>query len=88
MQTTANDYRLVTLDIAIAPYRGVSLRTARNWIRDGRLPAARAGRGYLVDPLDVERLLAPTLRQPLPRAERESPTARAERQLREAGVDV
>jgi excisionase family DNA binding protein len=86
MQTTAHDYRLVTLDVAIAPYRGVSLRTARGWIRDGKLPAAKAGRGYLVDPADVARLLTPQLRAAGTRPKRESENARAERQLAEAGV--
>jgi excisionase family DNA binding protein len=86
MQQTANDYRLVTLDIAIAPYRGVSLRTARNWIRDGLLPAARAGRGYLVDPADVANLLRPVVRPATANPERETPSQREQRQLREAGI--
>jgi excisionase family DNA binding protein len=86
MQTTTHDYRLVTLDVAIAAYKGVSLRTARNWIRDGKLPAAKAGRGYLVDPADVARLLTPQLRAVPARAGRESENARAVRQLAHAGV--
>lgn len=86
MQTSANDYRLVTLDIAIAPYRGVSLRTARNWIRDGKLPATKAGRGYLVSPDDVAALLRPVLRTPASGAKRESPNERAARQLAAAGL--
>lgn len=84
-KTTA---RLVTLDIAIAPYHGVSLRTARNWIRNGLLPAAKLGRGYLVSPDDVARLLAPKLRAAPAKAERETPMARAVRQLRRAGIDA
>jgi excisionase family DNA binding protein len=86
MQTMDRNYRLVTLDVAIAIYKGVSLRTARNWIRDGKLPAAKAGRGYLVDPADVARLLTPQLRTPPTKPGRESPTARAERQLAQAGI--
>jgi excisionase family DNA binding protein len=88
MQTTASGYDLVTLDVAIQPYRGVSLRTARNLIRDGRLPATKLGRSYLVSPADVAALLRPVLRQVAERPKREGENARAERQLRAAGVDV
>ena len=86
MQTTTPNYRLVTLNVAIALYKGVSLRTARNWIRDGKLPAAKAGRGYLVDPADVARLLTPQLRAAPAKCRRESENARAERQLAQAGL--
>jgi excisionase family DNA binding protein len=87
MQSTEPHYELLPLCEAIRPYRGVSLRTARNWIRDGKLPATKAGRGYLVSPADVGRLLTPVIRS-APRPKRESENARALRQLREAGVDA
>ncbi len=86
MQTSASDYSLVTLDVAIARYRGVSLRTARNWIRDGKLPAVKAGRGYLVDPADVAALLKPTLRAASERSTRESERERIARQLANSGI--
>jgi excisionase family DNA binding protein len=78
--------KLVTLGMAIAPYHGVSLRTARNWIRDGKLAAVKVGPRYLVDPSDVARLLTPTLRPKAAKRGRESETERIDRQLREAGI--
>jgi excisionase family DNA binding protein len=86
MQTTASDYDLVTLDVAIARYRGVSLRTARNWIRDGKLLATKAGRSYLIAPSDLAALLRPVVRAPAERATRETPSEREERQLAAAGI--
>jgi excisionase family DNA binding protein len=86
MQQAERQYKLVTLDTAISPYKGISLRTARNWITSGRLPATKVGPRYLVDPDDVARLLAPTLRTKPARPGRESENARAERQLANAGL--
>lgn len=79
---------LVTLDIAIKPYKGVSRSMARKWIREGRLPATKIGRAYLVSPADLASLLRPTLRQPSKgeRKKRETETERAERQLAKAGL--
>ena len=86
MQQPTNDYRLVTLDIAIAPYAGVSIGTARRWIKAGKLPAAKAGRSYLVDPRDVAALLRPVVRGAPEKPEPETPRQRAERQLARAGL--
>jgi excisionase family DNA binding protein len=90
MAATSSDVSpsLLTLDEAIAPYRGVTIPMVRAWIRRGELPAVRAGRGYLVDPADLAARLRPTLRTPPARPSRESETARAERQLREAGIST
>lgn len=61
---------LVPLIDAIAPYRGVSLRSVREWIKSGKLPASKVGRNYLVDPADVAALLRPTLRTSPPPGKR------------------
>jgi excisionase family DNA binding protein len=88
MQAIATDAALVTLDEAIRPYKGVSLRMIRGWIACGRLPATRLGRAYLVAPSDVAALLTPKLRAVPDRQRRETPTERAERQLAAAGVGL
>ncbi len=78
---------LLPLRDALVRYPGISLETARRLIRDGKLPAVLIGRIYLVSPADVAKLFAPKLRNgPAPRKPRESETARAERQLTEAGL--
>lgn len=76
---------LITLDEAVQRYP-VSKVTLRKKIAAGLLPASKPGRNILVRLEDVDRLLAPVARQPQSLAERETPTARAERQLAEAGV--
>jgi hypothetical protein len=58
----------------------------RAWIRRGELAATRAGKSYLIDPVDLAARLRPTLRAPRPPTRRESPTQRTERQLRQAGI--
>jgi excisionase family DNA binding protein len=80
------DVELVTIDLVIRRYRGVNARMVRRWIHTGRLPAAKIGRAYLVSPADVAELLRPTLRPPVPRTTRETPTARAERLLAASGI--
>jgi len=78
--------RLVPLDEAMRPYRGVTRRMLQCWVRTGRLPAVRAGRGYLVSPADLASLLTPKLREPKARKPRESESSRIARQLAQAGV--
>ncbi|MGD0679751.1 MAG: hypothetical protein ABSC94_30570 [Polyangiaceae bacterium] len=80
-----SDAVLIPLQAALKPY-SVPLRTGRRKIKQGELPASKPGREWLVNPDDVARLFAPTLRAPQSRSVRESETARAERQLREAGI--
>jgi len=77
---------LVTLDEALRPYPAVSVRSGREWIKRGRLPAVKVGKQYLVAPGDVAALLRPTLRQAALRPVRESEKARIARQLADAGI--
>jgi excisionase family DNA binding protein len=77
--------QLLTLDEAIKPY-SISKRTARRLIAAGKLPASQPGRELLVNPDDLARLLAPTLRPAAAKPRRESETSRIERQLAEAGL--
>jgi excisionase family DNA binding protein len=86
MPAETSNARLLPLDEAVAPYRGVNVRMARRWIAAGRLPATKVGRGYLVSPDDVAALLRPTLREPKARLTRESESVRIARQLAEAGI--
>jgi excisionase family DNA binding protein len=84
-----NTARLVTLAAALAAYPGVSLRTGRALIASGRLPAAKIGREYFVDPSDVANLFKPVLRVPSADIVRgEGPTARENRQLAASGIVV
>jgi len=76
---------LIPLDEACQLF-SISIRTGRRMVRTGQLPATKPGREYLVSADDMAALLRPTLRPATSRAGRESPTARAERQLREAGI--
>jgi excisionase family DNA binding protein len=78
--------RLTTIEDAIRPYCGLSVAMLRAWIRRGKLPATRAGKGYLIDPRDLADLLRPTLRPSPAHRARESESARIERQLAQAGV--
>jgi excisionase family DNA binding protein len=77
---------LMTIEEAIGRYHGVTRAMVRAWIRRGEFPAVRAGKSYLIDPRDLEHRLRPTLRTSTARPVRESPTARAERQLQRAGI--
>ncbi len=79
---------LVTISEAIKPYRGVSIKMVRAWIRRGELAAVRAGRNYLIDPRDLANRLTPRLQTPKAPKKRETQTERIERQLRNAGIDV
>jgi len=87
-RTQTREPSLLPLEEALAPYRGVSVRSARALIASGRLPAAKVGRAYLVAPDDLARLLAPVLRAPVGAQRGEGPNARADRQLASAGFDV
>jgi hypothetical protein len=78
--------KLITLAAAITGYDGVTVPMLRAWIKRGKLPATKAGKSYLVDPVDLAGLLRPTLRTPASRPARESEAARTERQLRQAGI--
>jgi excisionase family DNA binding protein len=75
---------LVPLRAAMARY-SLTVRTGRALIRAGKLAATKVGREWLVRIDDVDRLLTPTIRtRPAPK--RESETARAKRQLENAGI--
>jgi excisionase family DNA binding protein len=76
---------LLPLALALAPFH-VSVRTGRRLVRDGKLPATKIGREYLVSPDDVRALLTPTSRATTPKPKRESESARVARQLSEAGI--
>jgi excisionase family DNA binding protein len=76
---------LITLDAVCALYQGVSKRTLRALIARGSLPASKIGRAYFVAPADVAQLFAPTVRAPAGARHAESPSAREDRQLRDAG---
>jgi excisionase family DNA binding protein len=78
--------KLLTLEQAADLLGAVNARTLRARIRRGELPAVKTGRAYLVSAEDVARLYTPMVRVPLARPGRETPTQRAERQLREAGI--
>lgn len=78
--------KLVTLPAAIDGYDGLSVPMLRAWIKRGKLPATRAGKSYLIDPADLAALLRPTLRAASSRPARESESAKADRQLRAAGI--
>jgi len=52
------------------------------------LPATKPGKEYLVRVEDLAALLAPQLRAPAPMLGRESPNAKALRQLAAAGLAV
>ena len=79
-----NTIRLVSLRTAVSNYEGVTVRSARAWIAQGRLPAVRAGRQYLVHPRDLARLLRPTVCTPTSELTRES--LRAREACHEAGT--
>ena len=78
---------LITLDEAVRKYP-ISKRTIRHKIATGELPASKPGRALLICDADLARLLAPTLRTAVARPKPESPTARAKRQLRSAGLQI
>jgi excisionase family DNA binding protein len=80
------DPALCPIDQAIVPYAGVTVPMVRAWIRRGELPAVRAGKSYLIDPRDLALRLTPKLRPRKEGKKRETPTARALRQLRNAGI--
>jgi excisionase family DNA binding protein len=65
-------------------------RQVRTAIHSGKLPANRPGtRDYRILAEDAERLFGiVTVCTPASRLERESPTARAARQLRDAGIST
>ena len=81
-QTLVEDAQpaLVTLDVAIGPYRGLTIRTIRALIAAGRLPAIKVGRNLMVDPRDLASVLRPVVRQPAPG------TARRTQNHRRAGT--
>ncbi len=79
------DVILIPLREALKRY-SVPLRTGRRKIAAGELPAIKPGREFLVSPLDVARIFAPTLHTDRLKPKRESENARAERQLSEAGL--
>jgi excisionase family DNA binding protein len=47
----------------VAEYLGVHEQTVRRWVHLGELPAAKTGRQFRIDPEDVERFAAPTIRK-------------------------
>ena len=47
---------LLTLP-AVARYASVSVRTVRKWVRQGKLPATKPGRAYLVNRAEMVRAL-------------------------------
>lgn len=63
---------------AAAALASVSIKTVRRWIRDGRLPAYRAGRVCRVKRADLEALLHDGVR-PVRKDVRLSPEAQARR---------
>ncbi len=75
---------LLTLVAALAPYPGVSVRTARRLIRCGRLPAAKIGRSWYVRPADVARLFATAVLKASAHS-KESARQRMDQALRKAG---
>jgi excisionase family DNA binding protein len=84
-----DEERLVTLDAAASLIGGdVSPRKLIRLIAAGKLPAAKVGRGYLVDPRDVRALFTPKLRLPRAERERRSPKEREREQLAAAGIVV
>jgi hypothetical protein len=83
---TQSPHVLVTLETARKPYESVSVRTLREAIARGALPASKIGRCLMVSPADVAALFAPKLRRQPRRPQRETPNQRAERQLRAAGI--
>jgi excisionase family DNA binding protein len=76
----------VALRIAVKAITGLSVRTARQLIKAGKLPAAKIGRDYFIRPEDLRRIFEPTVRQAAEKPQRESATARIARQLAAAGV--
>lgn len=51
----------------VAEQLGMHVRTIRNWIQEGRLPATRVGRRYRVDSADLDTLLGRSARAPVRR---------------------
>jgi excisionase family DNA binding protein len=82
-RTTTSVPALLPLEDALAPYPGVSIRTARALVASGRLPAVRIGKGYHVRPADLADLFRPVAR-PLA-GRRLTPAERSDDALREAG---
>jgi excisionase family DNA binding protein len=54
----------------VAEQLGMHVRTIRNWIHEGRLPATRVGRRYRIESGDLDALLGRTARAPVPRERR------------------
>ncbi len=79
--------QLITL-LAACEQFSIPLRTGRRLVRTGKLPATKPGKEYLVRVEDLAALLAPQLRAPAPMLGRESPNAKALRQLAAAGLAV
>lgn len=77
--------RLIRLQDACEQF-SIPIRTGRRLVREGEIPASKPGREYLVDPADMASALRPIVRVPPPKPERETPSERERRQLREAGI--
>ncbi|NJQ08223.1 helix-turn-helix domain-containing protein [Streptomyces lonarensis] len=60
---------------AVADHLGLHVRTVRNYVRDGRLPAVRIGKQYRVTQGDLERFTG----RPVPEIDPESDAAEAHR---------
>jgi hypothetical protein len=82
---TQSPHVLVTLETARKPYESITVRMLRAAIARGNLAATKIGRNLMVSPADVATLFTPKLRPVPARPRRETPTQRADRQLRAAG---
>lgn len=71
----------------LAPLLSTSVRALRRLVKQGKLPAVRHGRAYVVLRADADRLLRPNV-APAIDSDEASPRERERRQLEAAGIKV